>query len=317
MSNYTIPVKVSAIKDVAPAIREFTLVAEKDDDLLAFSAGSHVVVTMKSEEAVMRNAYSLVSNPNDASCYKISVRLQEESRGGSVFMHSVVKEGDVLSITPPSNLFAPYWGAKKHILIAGGVGVTPFMSYIPQLLQSEETVEMHYMFHSSKTGAYRDELESQLGNRLFCYDSDQGVRGNLTDILSDQPVGTHVYICGPQSLIDGVLETAEALGWPREAIHFEAFKAPEPGKPFDIELSKSGVKLHVKADSSILETLEAAEVPIESSCRGGVCGRCFVSVLDGDIEHRDEFLSADEKASKKCIMPCVSRATGPSLVLDL
>ncbi|MEP0074209.1 MAG: PDR/VanB family oxidoreductase [Marinomonas sp.] len=317
MSNFTIPVRVSEIKDVAPAIREFTLVADNGEDLLAFSAGSHVVVTMKGEGVVMRNAYSLVSDPNDVSGYKISVRLQEESRGGSVFMHTKVKEGDVLSIAPPSNLFAPYWGAKKHILIAGGVGVTPFMSYIPQLLQSEETVEMHYMFHSSKTGAYVGELAKQLGSQLFCYDSDKGRRADLSDILSNQPVGTHVYICGPQSLIDGVLDTADGLGWPKNAIHFEAFKAPEPGKPFDIELSKSGVKLHVKADSSILETLEAAEVPIESSCRGGVCGRCFVSVLDGDIEHRDEFLSADEKASKKCIMPCVSRATGPSLVLDL
>jgi len=317
MNDRSILVKVTDIKNVAPAIREFTFMAQDGMDLLPFSAGAHILVTMSDGQLTWRNAYSLVSNPNDLSHYKIAVRLQDTSRGGSEFMHTAVKEGDMLQINPPANLFTPFRAAKKHVLIAGGVGVTPFMSYLPQLKQTGAELEMHYMYHGSKTGAYQQELKEHLGDQLFCYDSDQGVRCDLNDIFQNQLVGTHIYICGPQSLIDGVLATAENFGWPKEAIHYEAFKAPEPGVPFDIKLNRSGLELHVKSDSSILEVLEAAEVGIESSCRGGVCGRCVTPVLEGDIEHRDEFLSADEKASQRCIMPCVSRAASQTLVLDL
>ena len=317
MNEQSILVRVKHIKNVAPTIREFTLVAHDESALPPFSAGSHILVTMKQDQSTWRNAYSLVGDPNELSHYKIALRKQEQSRGGSVFMHESVREGDLLSIKPPTNLFALYRAAKKHILIAGGVGVTPFMSYLAQLKQLPAEVEMHYMFHSSKTGAYQQALQAQLGENLLRYDSDKGVRCNLDDIFADQLVGTHVYVCGPQSLIDGVLSSAESFGWPRQAIHYETFKTSEPGKPFDITLKRSGIQLHVTEDSSLLETLETAEVAIESSCRGGVCGRCLTSVLDGEIEHHDEFLSAEEKAAQDCLMPCVSRAAGQSLVLDL
>ncbi|MGO3456002.1 MAG: PDR/VanB family oxidoreductase [Marinomonadaceae bacterium] len=317
MSNSQLMVKVDSIKQVAPTIKEFVLTAINNEVLLPFSPGSHVVVTMQDGEVKRRNPYSLLGDPLDTQQYKIAVRLQDQSRGGSVFMHDSVHEGDELSISAPSNLFAPYWRAKKHVLFAGGVGITPFMSFLPDLLRRGEEVELHYMFHSTKTGAYLEELTALLGEKLICYDSDQAERCNVSQVMSTQPLGTHLYVCGPEALLAGIQESANKQGWPASAIHFEAFTAPAAGKAFVVELKRSKRNIEVKADTTMLEALEAANVDIQSSCRSGVCGRCFTTVLDGTIEHRDDFLSTLEKSQQNCVMPCVSRSANGTLVLDL
>ncbi|WP_221794087.1 PDR/VanB family oxidoreductase [Oceanobacter mangrovi] len=312
-------VKVVAIRDVAPTIREFTLQGI-NGELTPFSPGAHVVVAMPGETAegkakTWKNAYSLLSDPRDSSTYKIAVRLQDQSRGGSVFMHTRVSEGDILEITPPANLFAPYWRAQKHLLIAGGVGITPFMSYLPELQRAGANFELHYSYRGNQTGAYAAELQQQLGDQVRCYDADAGERLQLAELLKQQPRGTHIYVCGPELLLDGVRQNAALLGYPDSLIHFEEFAAPQPGEPFSVTLESSGQKVDVGADESLLEALEASGVKVPNLCRGGVCGQCVTKLVDGEAEHRDAFLDDGERQS--CIMPCVSRAKSKGLVLGL
>ncbi|MBM94972.1 MAG: oxidoreductase [Oceanospirillaceae bacterium] len=316
-----IQVRVAAVRTVSPKIREFTLEAVSGQ-LFSFSPGSHVVVTMKGTNAegkakVWKNAYSLVSDGFDASRYVIAVRLQDESRGGSVFMHTQVKEGDTLEITPPSNLFAPVWSAKKHVLIAGGVGITPFMSYLPEMKRRGAATEMHYSYRGDATGAYREELQVDEQTPVTFYDGAAGERCDLKAVLGSQPLGTHFYVCGPESLIEGVQETAMELGLPSSNIHFEAFAAPQPGQPFAVQLEGSGLNIQVSEDESLLEALERSGVEVPNLCRGGVCGQCRTQVVDGEPEHRDSFLSDTEKADNDCLMPCVSRARSSSLTLSI
>ncbi|WP_417225408.1 PDR/VanB family oxidoreductase [Amphritea sp.] len=310
-----IVVEVTAIQQVAPMIKAFTLKPLKGE-LTPFSAGAHVVVEM-GEEQKHRNAYSLMSDPNDSREYQIAVRLQEASRGGSIFMHEQVAVGDQLKISPPANLFAPAWRAKKHVLFAGGVGITPFLSYVPVMQQRQAEFELHYLYRSQQTGAYRTELMEELGERCHCYDADEGKRCDIATVMADQPLGTHFYICGPASLIETVQATADQLGIPASAIHWEEFAGAKPGQPFKVELSRTGVELVVAADSSLLEVLEEADIEIPNLCRAGVCGQCVCDVTEGDVEHRDNYLSDAEKQSGKQMMPCVSRAAGGRLVLDI
>lgn len=315
MSNQ-IKVEVASICQVAPTIREFTLEAI-GDELYPFSPGAHVVVEMPSAKKIYKNAYSLLSDPADTNRYRIAVRLQEASRGGSIYMHEQVKVGDQLLISPPSNLFSPFWLAKKHLMLAGGVGVTPFMSYIPEMLRRNTDFELHYMYRSLQTGAYKNELSEQLGDKYFGYDSDRHTRCDVTELLSQQPLGTHIYICGPESLIQAVEEAAQTLGLPASVIHSEEFAAPKPGMSFIAEIKSSGQQVEVSAEDSLLEALEASDISVPNLCRGGVCGQCVCTVEEGDIDHRDQYLSDDEKAAGKTIMPCVSRAAGERLVLDI
>jgi len=316
MSLDSLSVRVSAIEEVAPLIREFTL-EPVAGSLPPFSPGSHVQVIMPDDDREIRNAYSLCSDPRDTSRYRIAVRLQENSRGGSRFMHTRVRPGDKLKITPPANFFAPAGQGKRHLLIAGGVGITPFISYIPELERQGAPFELHYLYRGSQTGAYRDELSNRLGARFVSYDSEQGERCDLSALLLGREPGTHVYICGPESLIEGVCSTARALGWPESLIHFEAFAAPEPGEPFRVTLARSGKAVEVGSDESLLEALERAGVAVPNLCRGGVCGQCVTPVVEGEVDHRDHFLSAEERRCSRSIMPCVSRAIGKHLTLDL
>ena len=313
--NGLLDVRVAAVRQLTPLVREFTLEAERGT-LPGFSAGSHVVVHMPAPERILRNAYSLLGDPADAQRYRIAVRLQEDSRGGSRFMHEQVAEGDRLQLSPPANLFGLHSQAHHHLLIAGGIGITPFLAQIAELERRGASFALHYACRGGLTDAYRDELAARLGARFAAYDASAGERLDLDALLRRQPLATHAYVCGPQRLIDGVRAAAASLGWPQGRVHWEAFAAAAPGEPFVAELAESGRRLEVPADLSLLEALEQAGVAVPSLCRGGVCGQCATRYRAGAVEHRDTFLTEAERADQ--LMPCVSRGcAGSTLVLDL
>jgi ferredoxin-NADP reductase len=223
-----------------------------------------------------------------------------------------------LSISHPINLFPLDNRARKHLMIAGGIGITPFLSQIAQLSRQGGRFELHYAARSAALGAYMADLKAAQGDRVHLYLDDQGQVIDLSRVLSMQPIGTHLYVCGPKGMIGWVRATAAAMGWPEAAVHFEEFLAPAPGLPFTVELAVSGRTVSVGTTQSLLEAIEAAGVDAPYLCRGGACGQCETDVLacDGTILHRDLWLSPEDQASGRKIMPCVSRFEGASLVLD-
>lgn len=312
MNNF-IDVRVKNVRSITPVIREFTF-EPTESRLPTYSAGSHIQVYIPLEHKSLRNAYSLVGDPAQSDTYRIAVRLQTPSRGGSAFMHNDVKVGDTLRISKPANLFPIHSQGRHHILIAGGVGITPFLSYIEHLLAQGTSFELHYAYRKGLTDAYLDHLQVRLGNRLYQYDSLERPL-NITAILQDQPLGSHIYVCGPERLLNSVQEQASNIGWPSGRIHWEAFSSAEAGQPFRVKLARGGQILEVKGNESLLEALEAEGFEITNMCRGGVCGQCMTHFLEGDVEHRDNFLAPLERSNS--LMPCVSRGCGDSLVIDL
>ncbi|MFZ7068772.1 PDR/VanB family oxidoreductase [Pseudomonas aeruginosa] len=302
-------VKVSAVRVITPVIREFTFEAVSRS-LPGFSAGSHVQLCLPNG---LRNAYSLLGDPADPSHYRIAVRRQEKSRGGSRYLHEQVRVGEVLRLGTPANLFALHNEAHRHILVAGGIGITPFLAHCRELLRRGADFELHYAYRAGISDAYLGELRQLLGDRLHEYDGAHRPL-DLNQVLRNRPLGSHVYACGPERLLMALREQAAVLGWSDSRVHWEAFAAPEPGKPFRVELARSGRQLEVGAEQSLLEALEAAEIEVPSLCRGGVCGQCQTRYLKGEVEHRDHYLTADEHSTS--LMPCVSRGCG-SLLLDL
>jgi ferredoxin-NADP reductase len=308
--SVSLRVRVSEADMLTPVVRELTL-EPCSGTLPGFSAGSHVQVHLPLGSGQVRNAYSLTSDPADRQHYRIAVRLQDASRGGSQYLHRHVQVGDTLQISPPANLFALHAPARLHILIAGGIGITPFMAHIAELERRQADFELHYLYRPGLSDAYLEPLQQRLGSRLHTYSA----RPDLDTILRDRPLGSHVYTCGPQPLLDAVRQQAKALGWPSMRVHWEAFKAAEPGQAFDLELLRSGQRLRVGAEQSLLEALESAGLQVPNLCRGGVCGQCMTRHVRGDIEHRDSFLSPAEQG--EFLMPCVSRGRGPCVSLDL
>ncbi|EJB8497450.1 PDR/VanB family oxidoreductase [Acinetobacter baumannii] len=310
-----VPVKVSQIEQITPIIREFTLEAI-DQPLLPFSSGSHVVVSIPLQDRILRNAYSLLSDPYQDQHYKIAVRLQEDSRGGSRYLHQEVKVGDVLKISAPLNLFSLHSQAKHHVFIAGGIGITPFMSHIRQLVHSGGSFELHYACRDQLSNAYESVLNQLFPTQLQVYSERTECRLDVLKLLQQQDLHTHVYICGPDRLIQAVQQAAQQLGWSKHRVHWEAFASPPAGTPFKAKLSKSQKTIEVASDYSLLEALEAQGVEVPSLCRGGVCGQCALKYKDGEVDHHDHFLNIEER--QHLLMPCVSRAKyGSCIELDL
>lgn len=313
-------VRVAEVEQVAARIKRFRFVDIDNAPLSEFSGGSHISVVMHSGDRMMRNPYSLMGPPTDTSSYQISVlHCGADSRGGSKFMHENVAVGSELDISEPLNLFPPVKLAKKHVLVAGGIGITPFMSMMNELDALHSDFELHYGVRSLEDGAYCKYLQSRYGSRVNIYRQDQGQMIPLEAVLGGQRLGTHMYVCGPKPMIDWALQTAELLGWPRENVHSEQFSAPPAGKPFIVKLAKSGREISVKGYQSILEALEQNGVDAPFLCRGGACGQCETSVVacDGYIEHNDHFLSEAERVGGKKIMICMSRIQSGSITLDL
>lgn len=311
-------VRVAEVVEVNALIKRFRFVARDGGLLPAFSGGAHVVVEMDDHGTRRLNPYSLMSDPEDRTGYEISVRRDDQGRGGSRFMHAHVRAGDEMVLSHPVNLFGLNRLAKKHLMIAGGIGITPFVAQIAQLTHLGGRFELHYSARNAGLAAYLDRLSAAHPDRVHGYFDDQGQKIDLARVLQMQPLGTHLYVCGPKPMIAWVLDTARAMGWPEHALHNEEFLAPGTGAPFAVELAASGKTITVGQTQSLLEAMEAAGVDAPYLCRGGACGQCETRVIrcDGHILHRDHWLSPEEQAAGDKIMPCVSRFEGAALVID-
>jgi len=310
-----IAVKVTDVVEVNELVKRFRFERIDGELMPTFSGGAHTVVEMIDDGLPRLNPYSLMSSPLDRSAYTISV---DEGRGGSLFMHNHVKKGMEMTISNPVNLFSLDLRARKHLMIAGGIGITPFLAQIAQLDNSNGNFELHYAVRTKSLGSYVDELTTKHPNNVNIYYDDQDEAIDLNNLLDGQPLGTHIYVCGPKGMIDWVRKSAEAAGWPREVVHYEEFLAPEPGKPFEVKLAVSNKVIQVGETQSLLEAIEAAGVDAPYLCRGGACGMCETDVIgyDGKFIHNDHWLEDAEHNSGKKIMPCVSRFEGKTLVLD-
>lgn len=320
MSKAANRVRVASVTDVASQIKRFELVSANGHALPPFSPGAHVIVTMRNGEHVYRNPYSIVSSTPCQSGYVISVQRSPESRGGSVYMHTQVQTGSELEISDPVNLFPVAHTARKHILIAGGIGITPMLAMLNQFKKDNSNFELHYGIRAPDLGAYYSELANEPDPRVRVYRADKGELIPLASILANQPLGTHLYVCGPQGMIEWALDLARKEGWPDENLHSERFSAPPPGKPFDVKLARTGKTVHVGEHQSILEAVEQAGVDAPYLCRGGACGQCVTKIVaseGGSIQHNDHYLTDEEKRENTQITICVSRTNGSSVTIDL
>ena len=312
--------KVARIAAVTPRIKSVELVAADGGPLPAFTAGAHIDVALGNGET---RSYSLLNDATETQRYAIAVLRETDSRGGSTFVHDRLREGDVLESSAPANNFPLNEAGERHILIAGGIGITPLMSMSRRLMARGADFTLHYCARSRAEAAFIDEIEATLGALLVPhFDGGDISRGlDVAALLKERPAAAHVYVCGPPGLIRAVREAARH--WPKGTVHYELFRGSEADiaprssdQAFDIVLKRAGKTLTVPADKSILQTLAEAGIKIKTLCKEGVCGTCRVGLVSGHADHRDEVLTDEER--ERNIQVCVSRAQpGETLVLDL
>ena len=251
----------------------------------------------------------------DGARYVIAVKRDAASRGGSAYVADALRIGTVLRIGAPRDNFPLMAASGRVVLLAGGIGITALLPMARRLHEEGRDFRLHYWFRSAGHAALREWWHG-LGECVELHPSDAG-RVSISAVVRAQDDGTHYYCCGPASMLQDFVEATAAL--PQERVHLERFApaAPVAGDMFTVRLAKSGRTVAVPAGQSIVEALLAAGVDAPYSCQQGICGSCEVRVVAGVPEHRDEVLTAAEKAGNRTMMICCSRARTPELVLDL
>ena len=317
MSSIDVRVEKKLVE--ADGIVSFELRAAKEAGLPAFTAGAHIDVHLPN--GLVRQ-YSLCNAPGDVDRYVIAVLREPNSRGGSVAAHDAVAVGDILQISSPKNHF-PLLRSRRSLLIGGGIGVTPLLSMAEALHASGADFELHYCGRSESFMAFRDYLHaSPFSTNIKFYFDDQGSAIEVNEVLGAPADDNHLYVCGPAGFIEFVTGSAKRLGWSDQNVHSEFFAAPtstseQDSTSFEIEISSTSARLTVPENQSVADVLLENGIEIPVSCAQGVCGTCVTRVVSGLPDHRDLFLTDEEKAQNDQFLPCCSRALSRTLVLDL
>ncbi|QNN59071.1 oxidoreductase [Diaphorobacter ruginosibacter] len=317
----TLTVRVARIARQTPEILAFELTHPWGRALPGYEAGAHIDVHMPGG---FSRQYSLARAPHLSAgdAYVIGVKREPASRGGSASMHERVREGDLIAISTPRNTFPVRAEARRHLLLAGGIGMTPLLAMAQALASQGADFTLCVFARSEEHLAFADALRAPglaAHVRLHLDQGDASQRIDLRQMLADRAPDTHLYVCGPGGFMHAVREAA--AHWPEEALHTEYFAAPDgtaaatTGLPFTLKLARRGIEVPVAADQTAVDALHEVGIDIPVSCQQGLCGTCVVDGQGEDAEHRDFCLTTAERRGR--IALCCSRAKNQELVLDL
>lgn len=320
MSQSTdLEVQVRTLRHEAKDVVSVELVPYGSATLPAFTAGSHIDVHLPNG---LIRSYSLMSSPADAHRYLLGIHRDPHSRGGSKYIHDELRVGKLLRISAPRNNFPLDEHGTSHVLIAGGIGITPFCAMLDRLNSLRRKWLLYYCVRTREHAAFTDRLRqlAAAGGGQIIFNVDQEPGGRMLDIaavVDSQPADAHLYCCGPLGMLSAFKDACSrrAAGF----VHLEYFSAPtEPAVKggFRVVLARSKKTVFVPQGNTILEALLAEGLSIPYSCQQGICGACETAVLSGTPEHRDVILSPEEQAANKVMMICCSGCKGDEIVLD-
>lgn len=269
-------------------------------DLPRWEPGAHLDLVLPS--GLVRQ-YSLCGDPGDTSSYTVATRLAEDGRGGSREVHEQVTEGMELEVRGPRNRF-PLVEAPSYLFVAGGIGITPLLPML-RALPAGADWRLVYAGRGRASMPFLEEVEKLGGDRVTVVEG----RPDLGALEASE--GAAVYCCGPEGLMAAVTERFPDA-------HLERFAprhSSDGNAAFEVELRRSGRTLTVPADSTVLTAVRRELPGTAYSCEQGFCGTCQQRVLEGEIDHRDELLTDEERSDS--ILICVSRSRSDRLVLDM
>jgi tetrachlorobenzoquinone reductase len=311
-----IKAELKSVACEAEDIRILELSRRDGSFLPSFSAGSHIDLHLSNG---MVRSYSLVNCPGETDRYVIAVKKELASRGGSRFIHGKLHAGAEIEIDEPRNNFALCEDAPRSVLIAGGIGITPFASMVRRLEQLGRPWELHYAARSRCSAGLVRQLAS-CGSKVKFYFSDQveKPRIDIAKIIADLPRDGHVYCCGPRNMLAAFEVAAATL--PSAQVHREFFTNSEnldKVGAFEVRLARSGRIITVQSGETILDALLKYGIDAPYSCLEGVCSSCETRVLSGIPDHRDLILTREEREANDRMLICCSRSKSATLVLDI
>ncbi|MEA9391406.1 PDR/VanB family oxidoreductase [Acerihabitans sp. TG2] len=298
----------------------FTLAQRDGAPLPLFTAGAHL--SLRLPDGLIRQ-YSLCGDAGQPERYRLAILVAPDAQGAGVYLRDSLTVGTSVQISAPRNDFPLADRPSPSLLLAGGIGITPLLSMAQTLRTQRRQFQLHYFGRHDTLAAFVDQPEyAAVQDYLVVHSRDQDIATQLPPLVTDwqQRYGRFgLYYCGSLPFMQSVREYCDAQGFPQADGHYESFTpAPVRGEPtFDIEIFSTGEIIPVTADLTIAGALHQAGIEVEISCGLGICGTCLAEVKDGIPDHRDDYLSVEQKQANNQILLCCSRAKTPRLVIDL
>lgn len=296
---------VTAVAHDSVDVTSIQLRPTDDADTAPFRPGQHITIATPANPDV-RRCYSLAGPTNDDS-YTVVVRRVAGGELSPELQHQV-GAGSELLVTAPSGLFTiPTHHSRAIVLIAGGIGISPFLGYLETVAacgSTVPTIQLHHVNRSPASHPFADRIdtlnESIPNLTVFNYYSSPDAPNrcttkNIQRRITAQDIDTVLveqralfYLCGPESMLNTITDGLHARGVPRFDLFAERFHSPPPQVtiPDDAQaqvyLARTNRKIHwKKADGTILQLAEREGIPLPSGCRVGQCESCAISVLEG------------------------------------
>jgi ferredoxin-NADP reductase len=315
--SVVLTLQVALRRDETGGIACLVLTDPQGGPLPEWEPGAHIDVHVDrpGQPPVVRQ-YSLCGDPTDRYVYQIAVLLEPESTGGSRAIHQHVRQGQLVRVSEPRNLFA-FALRERIVFVAGGIGITPILPMVASAAAAGVDWTLHYAGREPAAMAFRAHLDGY-GDRVRIYASSAGQRMALREIVEDD-AGAVIYACGPARLLDELEDLADSADRELVVERFtnENIVTSEDDHPFEVELTLSGKTLTIMPGETILDRVAQEGIPAPSSCRGGTCGTCETFVVAGEPDHRDAILNAKEREASEVMMICVSRCKGDRLALEI
>ncbi|MYS85214.1 PDR/VanB family oxidoreductase [Embleya scabrispora] len=275
--------------------------------LAPWEPGAHLDLALPNR---LTRQYSLCGDPADRESYRIAVRHEPLSRGGSEYVHLFLRPARTLEVSLPRNHF-PLVPAPEYLFLAGGIGITPILPMFRSAVEAGIPATLVYAGKSAATMPFATDLRAAYGDRVHLFTTRDQRRPDFAALSTGLNPRALIYCCGPAPML-AAAETA----FPAERIHTERFRPATrtfaPNTPFEATCARSGRTIQVAPNESLLDALHHAGHAIPSGCREGICGSCELTVLAGTPDHRDDIGAPNDR-----IYACVSRARSPRLILDL
>jgi tetrachlorobenzoquinone reductase len=312
----SIDMRVTAIIYAGPGVNLYEVRPITGDPVPLFDAGAHVDLYLSN--GLVRQ-YSIASDPEDRDRYVLGIKLDTLGRGGSRFVHEFIRVGTVIPISMPRSTFSLVEDGKRAVFIAGGIGVTPFLSMAQRASRIGLDWKLYAAVRTRADLAVLSAIQNR-GDRVTTHvDEDHENRPiDLARIVRSVSPDTHLYCCGPSPMLKVFeQETSSREG---QYNHIERFSndllAATMGG-YTVQLARLNLTVKVDAGQTIMEALRRTGIDVATSCEQGVCGTCETKIVAGRPDHRDVILTDDEKASNKTMMICCSGSLDDVLVLDL
>ncbi|GAA2358539.1 PDR/VanB family oxidoreductase [Saccharopolyspora halophila] len=275
--------------------------------LAPWAPGAHVDLALPNW---LTRQYSLCGDPADPERYRVAVRHDRLSRGGSEYVHRFLDPGRGLEVSLPRNHFA-LQHAPEYLFLAGGIGITPLRPMLREAVDRGVPATLVHVGRSLPSMPFAEELRAEHGERVRVFDTERRGRPDFAELAAGLGPDALIYCCGPGSMISAA-ESAFPAGRLRVERFQPAARTFPPNTAFEVDCARTGRTVRVGPEDTVLDALNHAGYALPSGCREGVCGSCELTVLDGEPEHRDDIGAPEGR-----MYSCVSRAATPRLTVDL